>query len=177
MSATPPRSERDRGPEPGDHPAEDDRRHLERAVALARAGMEAREGGPFGAVVVLAGEVVGEGWNRVTSTADPTAHAEMVALRRACARRDHFELPGATVYASGEPCPMCWAACRWARVDRIVYANDRAAAAAIDFDDQFLYDELGRGAGDQAVPLEHLPLPGAAALYEAWAADPDLTRY
>ncbi len=156
---------------------DDDHAWLRRAVELARAGMDAREGGPFGAVVVVDGAAVGEGWNRVTSTADPTAHAEMVALRRACAAADHFELPGAVVYASGEPCPMCWAACRWARVARIVYANDRAAAAAIGFDDQFLYDELARGADGQAVPLEHLELDEAGSVYDAWAADPDLTRY
>ncbi len=164
-------------PVDGDDGAGGDRRFLRRAVELARAGMEAREGGPFGAVVVVAGVVVGEGWNRVTSTSDPTAHAEMVALRRACSAHDHFELPGATVYASGEPCPMCWAACRWARVDRIVYANGRAAAAAIGFDDQFLYDELARAGDDHAVPLVHLPLDEAAAVYVAWDADPSLTRY
>lgn len=157
--------------------SEADRAHLLRAVDLARRGMEAREGGPFGAVITVDGAVVAEGWNRVTSTADPTAHAEMVALRRACAGQGHFELPGATVYASGEPCPMCWAACRWARVERIVYANDRALAAAIDFDDQFLYDELGRGPSDQSVPLVHLPLDEAAAVYDDWTADPSLTRY
>lgn len=163
-------------PVDGDDAAGGDGRFLRRAVALARAGMEAREGGPFGAVIVVDGTVVGEGWNRVTSTADPTAHAEMVALRRACSAAGHFELPGATVYASGEPCPMCWAACRWARVDRIVYANARAAAAAIGFDDQFLYDELARP-GDQSVPLEHLPMDEAAAVYAAWDADPSLARY
>ncbi|WP_238446139.1 nucleoside deaminase [Salsipaludibacter albus] len=156
---------------------DDDRRHLARAIALGRAGMEQREGGPFGAVVVVDDIVVAEGWNRVTSTLDPTAHAEVVALRRATARSGHFELPGATVYASGEPCPMCWAACRWARVARIVYANDRAMAADIGFDDQFLYDELDRPTRDHDVPLVHLPMEAGRELYEAWAADPSLTRY
>lgn len=158
-------------------PTDDDRRHLARAVELGRQGMRAREGGPFGAVVVRDAAVLAEGWNRVTSTADPTAHAEMVALRRAGRTTGEFELPGATVYASGEPCPMCWAACRWARVDRIVYASDRSAAAAIGFDDQFLYDELGRDVSLHEVPLVHLPSDEAAALYAEWQADDSYTRY
>lgn len=158
-------------------PTDDDRRHLARAVELGRQGMRAREGGPFGAVVVRDGAVLAEGWNRVTSTADPTAHAEMVALRRAGRVTGEFELPGATVYASGEPCPMCWAACRWARVDRIVYASDRAAAAAIGFDDQFLYDELARDVSRHEIPLVHLPSDEAAALYAEWLADDSYTRY
>ena len=154
-----------------------DRVHLERAVELGRAGMQAREGGPFGAVIVRDGTVLAEGWNRVTSTLDPTAHAEVVALRRATSVVGHFELGGATVYASGEPCPMCWAACRWARVARIVYANERSMAADIGFDDQFLYDELATPPADHDVPLVHLPLAAGRELYEAWAADPTLVRY
>ena len=162
---------------PGGRVTDDDRAHLVRAVELARASVASRDGGPFGAVVAVDGVVVGEGWNRVTSTADPTAHAEVVALREACARLDHFELPGATVYASGEPCPMCWAACRWARVDRILYASPRADAAAVGFDDQFLYDELARDAADHAIPLVHVPVAGAGQPYDDWAADESLPRY
>lgn len=158
-------------------PSDLDRQFLERSVALGRAGMEAREGGPFGAVIVRDDTVIAEGWNRVTSTLDPTAHAEIVALRRAASACGHFELPDATVYASGEPCPMCWAACRWARVYRIVYASDRSAAAAIGFDDQFLYDQLAVPPDRQDVPVVRLPLDSARELYEAWAADPSYTRY
>lgn len=154
-----------------------DRGHLRRAVELARHGVASRDGGPFGAVVVVDDVVVGEGWNRVLRTADPTAHAEVVALREATSRFDHFELPGATVYASGEPCPMCWAACRWARVDRILYASARADAAAVGFDDQFLYDELARDAADQATPSLHVPVTGADQPYADWAADESLPRY
>ena len=164
-------------PSSDDPAAEEDRRHLDRAVELAREGMRAREGGPFGALVVRDGEVLGEGWNRVTSTADPTAHAEMVALRRAARAVGDFELRGATVYASGEPCPMCWAACRWARVERIVYASDRAAAAAIGFDDQFLYDELAKDVGEHEVPVVQRPSDEAAAVYDEWLRDESYTRY
>lgn len=152
--------------------------HLHDAVELARRGMEERAGGPFGAVIVDADDnVVARGWNRVTSTSDPTAHAEVVAIRRAARAMQSFELDGTTIYASGEPCPMCWAACRWARVDRIVYANTRQAAAEIGFDDQFLYDELATTADRQSVPMHHLPLQAAADVYDRWMSEPSFTRY
>ncbi len=156
-----------------------DRRHLGAAVDLARRGMEARDGGPFGAVIVRTRDdtVVGRGWNRVTSTCDPTAHAEVVAIRRAAKVVGSHELRGTTIYASGEPCPMCWAACRWARIDRMVYASTREAAAQIGFDDQFLYDELARPGSDHDVPLHHLPLQAGADVYARWAADPSFARY
>lgn len=155
----------------------DDRDHLDRAIALSRAGMQAREGGPFGAVVVLDGRVVGEGWNRVTSTADPTAHAEVVAIRDACQRVGSFELPGAVVYASCEPCPMCWGALHWARCARVVFANDAAAAAAIDFDDARLSEELRQPVGERSIEVVHAPQPAAQQVFDDWAADPSLVRY
>lgn len=156
-----------------------DRIHLAEAIALGRQGMRQRAGGPFGAVVVATAEdtVIARGWNRVTSTADPTAHAEMEAIRRAGSALGTFELVGTTIYASGEPCPMCWAACRWARIDRIVYASPREEAAAIGFDDQFLYDELARDRDDQAVPLAQVPMQAGLDLYAEWAADDSYTRY
>lgn len=164
---------------PSSRDADRDRDHLAEAVELARQGMEAREGGPFGAVIVRTDDdvVVGRGWNRVTSTSDPTAHAEVVAIRRAAKALRTFELGGTTIYASGEPCPMCWAACRWARIDRIVYASTRGAAGEIGFDDQFLYDDLARSADEQSVPVEHLPLQAGADVYRRWATDPSFTRY
>ena len=106
--------------------------------------MKRGEGGPFGAVIARGGAVLAEGWNQVTSTDDPTAHAEVVAIRRACTAVQSFSLAGATLYASCEPCPMCLAAARWARVARIVYANTRADAAAIGFNDAFIYDEIAK---------------------------------
>ena len=120
----------------------DDYVHLARAVALSREHMQAGAGGPFGAVVVRDGTVLAEGWNQVTSTNDPTAHAEVMAIRRACQAVGSFSLTGATLYASCEPCPMCLASAYWARVSRIVFANTREDAAAIGFDDQMLYDEI-----------------------------------
>lgn len=141
---------------------------LERAVALARTSAGG-EGGPFGAVVVRDGELLGEGANRVTADDDPTAHAEVVALRRACAAVGSHELSGAVLYASCEPCPMCLAASLWARVDMVVYAADRSDAAAAGFSDQEFYDLFDK-------PREawtHLRvvrqrLASAAAPFEAW---------
>jgi guanine deaminase len=109
---------------------------MRRAIELSRVHMEAGEGGPFGAVVVKDGQIVGEGWNRVTSTYDPTAHAEVVAIRLACEQLETFTLKGCEIYTSCEPCPMCLAAIYWARLDRIWYANNQADAAAIQFDDE-----------------------------------------
>lgn len=154
-----------------------DEAHLERAIALSRAGMEAGEGGPFGACVVLDGRVVGEGWNRVTTTADPTAHAEVVAIRRACRQVGSFELPGASVYASCEPCPMCWGAIHWARCARVVFANDTSAAAEIAFDDAVLVEELRRPVHQRSIEAVHAPSAAAKAVFDDWAADPTRVRY
>jgi guanine deaminase len=154
-----------------------DRRYLARAVALSREHMEKGEGGPFGAVIVRDGEILAEGWNEVTSTNDPTAHAEVIAIRRACRAVGDFSLRGATLYTSCEPCPMCLASAFWARVDRIVYANTRADAAAIGFDDAFIYDEIPKHPGERALPAEHLPLEEARAVFEAWLAKPDRVEY
>lgn len=157
--------------------ADDDQAHLDRAIVLSRAGMEAGEGGPFGALVVREGHVLGEGWNRVTSTADPTAHAEIVAIRRACRRLGTFDLDGAVVYASCEPCPMCWGAIHWARCGRVVFANVAADAAAIDFDDARLTDELHHPVQERTIPVRHLPSAAARRVFADWAADPTRVRY
>lgn len=156
---------------------ETDRRFLARAVALSRAHMEAGAGGPFGAVIVRDGAVLSEGWNEVTSTNDPTAHAEVVAIRRACRAVGGFALHGATLYTSCEPCPMCLASAFWARVERIVYANTRAEAAAIGFDDAFIYDEIPKDPAERALPAEHLPLAEAKAVFQAWTEKPDKVAY
>ncbi len=154
-----------------------DEHFLRRAVDLSVAGSSSGDGGPFGAVVVVDGEVVGEGWNEVLLTRDPTAHAEVVAIRRACQRLATFDLDGATMYASCEPCPMCWAATLWARCGRIVYANTRDQAAAIGFDDELFYEQMAVPLADRAVPMAHVPLPEAAAAFSAWAADPTRVTY
>src|SRR6476620_115429 len=143
-------------------PATEDLLHLARAPQLSRERMDANLGGPFGAVIVRGGKVLAEGWNEVTSTNDPTAHAEVTAIRKACQAVGDFSLAGATLYTSCEPCPMCLASASWARISRIVYANTRDDAAAIGFDDAFIYDEMPKAPGDRALPMEHVPTPEAA---------------
>jgi tRNA(Arg) A34 adenosine deaminase TadA len=155
----------------------DDRRHLAHAVALSRQHMEQGEGGPFGAVIVRAGRVLAEGWNQVTSAKDPTAHAEVVAIRRACQSLGDFSLEGATLYTSCEPCPMCLASAYWARVSRIVYANTRDDAAAIGFDDKLIYDEIPKQPHDRLIPMAHVPTPEASEVFADWLRKADRVAY
>ncbi len=150
---------------------------LARAVELARAGSERGDGGPFGALVVRDGKILAEAWNRVVVGRDPTAHAEMGAIRAACAGLGSFHLPGAVLYASSEPCPMCLSAAYWARIERIVFANSRLDAAAIGFCDDALYDELNRSCRERSIIMEHRPLPGALEPMRAWADNPRHTLY
>lgn len=150
---------------------------MRRAIALSRGKMEANRGGPFGAVIVLDGRIVGEGWNQVTSANDPTAHAEVVAIRAACRGLGRFDLRGAVLYASCEPCPMCLAASYWARIARIYHACTQADAAAIDFDDQFLYRELMLPAADRALPVEQMLRDEALEVFRLWESKPDKIRY
>jgi guanine deaminase len=151
---------------------------LARAVRLATASV-ARSGGPFGAFVVRGGEVLGEGTNRVTADLDPTAHAEVVAIRAACRRTGDFTLPGATVYASCEPCPLCLAAALWARVDAVVFAADREAAARAGFDDAAFYRLLRPAVDPSAWPVRivHLPTTTSEEPFEAWLASEGRTPY
>ena len=155
----------------------DPRTFMARAIELSRFHMEAGEGGPFGAVVVKDGLIVGEGWNRVTSTCDPTAHAEVTAIRQACASLGTFSLQGCEIYTSCEPCPMCLSAIYWARLGRIWYANDQADAAAIAFDDAWLYREVALPLPDRSLPLTQLMREEALAVFRAWDAKPDKIRY
>ena len=151
--------------------------HMRRAIALAGEGARADRGGPFGAVVVKDGAVVGEGFNKVVSDNDPTAHAEIVAIRAACARLASFSLEGCEIYTSCEPCPMCLAAIYWARIGRIHYANTRRDAAGIGFDDDHIYREIGLPAAARAVPMNRLLAGEAARTFREWQARPDKTRY
>jgi tRNA(Arg) A34 adenosine deaminase TadA len=155
----------------------DDHTHLARAVALSREHMQAGAGGPFGAVIVRDGRVLAEGWNQVTSTNDPTAHAEVTAIRRACAAVSDFALKGATLYTSCEPCPMCLASAYWARIARIVFANTRQDAAAIGFDDQLLYDEIPKPVTERLVPTLHVPTDEARAVFADWMRKADKIAY
>lgn len=151
--------------------------HLARAIDLSRAGMREGEGGPFGAVVVHGDRVVGQGWNRVVASADPTAHAEMVALRSAAQTLGTFDLSGTVVYSSCEPCPMCWAAIAWARCDRLVYANTAEDAAAIGFDDAHLWAQMALSRTERQLDTTHRPSAEARAVFDAWRDDPDATPY
>jgi guanine deaminase len=149
---------------------------MRRAIALSREGVE-RGGGPFGAVVVLGDRIVGEGANQVTSSLDSTAHAEIVAIRAACATLARFELGGCEIFTSCEPCPMCLGAIYWARLDRVVYANDRHDAARIGFDDEQVYRELAMPVGARRLPMVRLLEDEARAVFEEWARRPDRVPY
>jgi len=150
---------------------------MDRAVKLALERMHARSGGPFGAVIVRDGEIIAEGWNQVTSCNDPTAHAEVVAIREACARLKVFNLPDCDIYASCEPCPMCLGAIYWTRLRRIYYANTRVEAAAIGFDDEFIYKEIPLAPEARSIPGIRLVTPGSHLPFAQWAELPDKTRY
>lgn len=150
---------------------------MRRAITLSHEHMVGGEGGPFGAVIVREQRVIAEGWNMVVTANDPTAHAEVVAIRRACAHLGTFILRGCDIYTSCEPCPMCLAAIYWARLDRVFYANDRTAAAAIGFDDEFLYYELSAPIKARKLPMIRLLGEEARAAFAAWQAKPDKVPY
>jgi tRNA(Arg) A34 adenosine deaminase TadA len=150
---------------------------MRRAVRLSAERMRDGAGGPFGAIVVRDGKVVAEGWNRVTSTNDPTAHAEVTAIRDACEALGTFSLRGCDIYTSCEPCPMCLAAIYWARLDRIFFANSREDAAAIGFDDALIYAEVSKPIEDRVIPTTKLALPEAAAVFAEWQAKADKIPY
>jgi len=150
---------------------------INEAIDLARAGMREQGGGPFGAVVVSDGKVVGRGWNQVTSLLDPTAHAEVTAIRDACRNLKRFELRGCVLYTSCEPCPMCLSAIYWARLDRIYFASTRKDAAQIGFDDDFIYQQIPMELSARSLPMIQLPTTAAAELFADWSANPDKTLY
>ena len=142
--------------------------HMKRAVALARRGMELDCGGPFGAVVVRDGAIVGEGWNEVLRTKDPTAHAEVVAIRSACRKLATYDLSGCEIYASCEPCPMCLGAIYWSRIGKVYFAVNRHDAAGIEFRDEFIYEELAKPFEARALPMVNVPCDGALDVFDAW---------
>jgi len=154
-----------------------DRDFMEQAIRLAQEGMDAGTGGPFGAVVVRQGQVIGQGQNRVLADGDPTAHAEIVAIREACAHLGHFQLEDCTLYTSCEPCPMCLGAIYWARPARLVYACGREDASAIGFDDRFIYDEMGKQQSDRRIPTRQLLRGKAWQVMQAWIEKTDKIQY
>lgn len=155
----------------------DHNEHMSRAIALSRAKLDEDDGGPFAAIVVKDGVVIGEGWNRVTGTNDPTAHAEIVAIRDACTTIGDFFLEGAVIYATCEPCPMCLAAIYWSRLSALYYANSTQDAARIGFDDALIYQELCLPAAERKLHIERLPSEEALAVFAEWDERPDKTPY
>ncbi|HAU28641.1 MAG TPA: tRNA-specific adenosine deaminase [Rhodospirillaceae bacterium] len=150
---------------------------MRRAIRLSHDNMKRGVGGPFGAVIVKDGEIIGEGWNHVTSDNDPTAHAEVSAIRDACRRLGTFKLEGCDIYTSCEPCPMCLAAIYWAHIDRIFYANTQKDAAAIDFDDAFLYHEVALRRDERRIKSTRLLPEEALKVFKEWQDKKDKTPY
>jgi len=152
-------------------------RFMQEAIALSRMGVTGNEGGPFGCVVVKGDEVVGRGNNKVTSTNDPTAHAEVVAIRDACTNLGTFQLEDCEVYTSCEPCPMCMGAIYWARPKIVYYANSRTDAANIGFDDSMIYDELNCELDQRWLPIVSLSREAALKVFEEWQEKLDKLAY
>ena len=153
-----------------------DIRFMQMAIELSIENV-ANGGGPFGAVIVRDGEVIATGTNRVTANNDPTAHAEVSAIREACAKERSFKLHGCTCYTSCEPCPMCLSALYWAGVSRIVYGNTKEDAKAINFDDSFIYDEIAKPYALRSIPCENLMREEALKGFRAWAEKEDKIEY
>ncbi len=152
-------------------------RFLREAIRLSTDEMHPGAGGPFGAVIVKDGAIVGSGYNRVTSANDPTAHAEIVAIRGACSRLGSFSLAGCEIYTSCEPCPMCLAAIYWARLERLYFAATRRDAAEAGFDDAHIYDEISRPPAARSLPARQALRQEALAAFEAWRAKEDRVEY
>lgn len=156
---------------------ETQKKFMRKAIELSLKHMRANAGGPFGAIVVKDGEVVSEGYNRVTSTNDPTAHAEVVAIRRACEKLSTFQLTDCEIYTSCEPCPMCLSAIYWARPMAVYYANTKHDAAKIGFDDEYIYDELVKQHENRGIPMFSILRDEALAAFVEWEKKPDKVPY
>ncbi len=146
------------------------------AIKLSIANVPKKRG-PFGAVVVKDGKIIAKAANRVTVDNDPTAHAEVVAIRKACKVLKSFQLTGCEIYTSCEPCPMCLAAIYWARPSKIFYANTKSDAAAIGFDDSFIYDEIGKGMTERMIPSEQMMNEDALVAFDKWKKSLDKIEY
>src|SRR5712671_2069443 len=150
---------------------------MARAIQLSIDGVHSRQGGPFGAVVVRDGKIVAEGVNQVTSTKDPTAHAEVLAIRKACEKLGVFELKDCELYTSCEPCPRCLGAIYWARLSRVYFANAAADAAKIGFDDSLIYSELAQPISQRKIPMIQMMREEALAAFRSWENKPDKIVY
>jgi len=150
---------------------------MREAIRISLQKMRNNHGGPFGAVVVRHGKIVGRGWNRVTSMNDPTAHAEVMAIRQACRRLKTFQLEDCDIYASCEPCPMCLSAIYWARIRQVFYANTRKDASRIGFDDDLIYRELSRPISRRKIPMRPFLRQEAIEAFTEWKRKADKTHY
>ena len=147
------------------------------AISLSEFGMKNNAGGPFGAVIVKDGKIIGKGYNQVTSTNDPTAHAEVVAIRDACRNLSTFELVNCEIYTSCEPCPMCLSSIYWARIEKIYYANTRKDAASIGFDDDLIYNEIPKKVDERLIPSARIMGADAFKVFEQWNHKSDKIEY
>ncbi|MCP3031652.1 nucleoside deaminase [Halobacillus sp. A1] len=153
------------------------KKYLQQSIQLAVENIQT-EGGPFGAIVVdQYGNIVGVGQNKVTSSNDPTAHAEVQAIRKACQNLDTFQLTDCVLYTSCEPCPMCLGAIYWARLEEVYYAADQKLAAAGGFDDQFIYEEINKSHRERTIPFYALDLPDKNLPFETWASQEEKVEY
>lgn len=155
----------------------DNAKFMSEALKAAIKGMNNNEGGPFGCVVVKDGKIVGKGNNKVTSTNDPTAHAEVIAIRDACKNLNTFQLEGCIVYTSCEPCPMCLGAIYWARPDKVYYGSTQSDAAKIGFDDEFIYKEIPLPYEKRSIPFEQYGREITQQAFDSWAEKEDKTEY
>ena len=150
---------------------------MQEAIALSQEGMNKNEGGPFGCVIVKDDKIVGRGNNKVSSTNDPTAHAEVTAIRDACKNLGSFQLTDCEIYSSCEPCPMCLGAIYWARPKVVYFANNRQDAAEIGFDDSMIYEEMNVSIPDRKIPILPLGRTCALKVFEEWREKGDKTLY
>lgn len=150
---------------------------MREAIRLSREGMEQGHGGPFGCVVVKDGVIVGRGRNEVTSTHDPTAHAEVVAIRNACQHLNDFQLAGCEIYTSCEPCPMCLGAIYWARPDKVYFGCSKEDAADIEFDDEFIYAEINKEVEERNIEMEQYLREEALEVFRDWGRKSDKVKY
>ena len=157
--------------------SEQDEKFMRVAIHLAEKGMNKNAGGPFGAIVVKDGKIISKGYNKVTSKNDPTAHAEVVAIRKACKKLGTFQLDDCTIYTSCEPCPMCLGAIYWARPKQVFYASNKTDAAGIGFDDDFIYKELEVPLDNRSIPFKQVLRDEAIPVFKKWADKNDKMDY
>ncbi|MBT0608630.1 nucleoside deaminase [Aequorivita echinoideorum] len=157
--------------------SERDSYFIKRAIQLAEEGMKSNAGGPFGAVIVKNDKIIAEGFNQVTSSNDPTAHAEVVAIRKACDKLKSFQLEDCIVYTSCEPCPMCLGAIYWARPKAVFYACTKEDAAAIGFDDHFIYEEIEKDIENRRIKFINMERAEGVKVFEQWAKKEEKTEY